>query len=109
MEQEKGFETGQVFGMKKSVEYADGSIVSRQLIKKDNGNVTLFAFDKGEELSEHTSPYDALIQVLEGQARITIGGKDFLLDKEQSIIMPADIPHALFAPERMKMVLIMIR
>jgi quercetin dioxygenase-like cupin family protein len=109
MNQEQGFETGQVFDMKKTVEYADGSIVSRQLIKKDNGNITLFAFDKGEELSEHTSPYDALIQVLEGQVRITIGGKDFLLDAQQSIIMPADIPHALFAPERMKMLLIMIR
>ncbi len=104
-----GFEISEVFRFTDAVDYAGGGIVSRQVIKKEHGNVTLFAFDKGEGLSEHTSPYDALIQVIEGDARITIGGEEFSLTAGDSIIMPADVPHAVFAPQKFKMVLTMIR
>jgi len=106
---QQGFETARIFSFSEIIEYAAGSIVSKQLIKKEHGNVTLFAFDRGEELSEHTSPYDAMIQVIEGKARITIGGKEYLLQAGEGIIMPANIPHAVYAPERFKMVLTMIR
>ena len=89
--------------------YQDGSIVSRVLLKQEKGNVTFFAFDKGQELSEHTAPFDALVQVLEGRAEITIAGQPHELQAGEMIIMPANQPHALKAPERFKMLLTMIR
>ena len=107
--QEKGFETARIFSFRDIIDYAAGSIVSKQMIKKENGNVTLFAFDKGEELSEHTSPYDAMVQVIEGKGKITIGGREHSLEAGEGIIMPANVPHAVYAPERFKMVLTMIR
>ena len=107
--EEKVFDTSQVFAMGRTIHYAPGGIVSKQVIKKEHGNVTLFAFDQHEELSEHTSPYDAMILVVEGEARISIGGKSHHLQEGESIIMPANIPHAVFAPGRFKMVLTMIR
>lgn len=91
------------------VKYQDASIVSRQLIKQSTGNVTLFAFDQGQALSEHTSPFDALVHVLEGQTEITIAGKVHHLAAGQMILMPATQPHALKATTRFKMVLTMIR
>jgi quercetin dioxygenase-like cupin family protein len=91
------------------VEYQEGSVVSRTLLKKDTGTVTLFAFDKDQGLSEHTAPFDAMVQVLEGEAEILLDGKPFLLRGGEMILMPADIPHALRAVERFKMQLIMIR
>lgn len=89
--------------------YQSGSIVSRQITKAEAGNVTLFAFDEGQELSEHTAPFDALVQVLEGQAEILISGQPYQLTDGQSIILPADQPHAVRARGRFKMLLTMIR
>ncbi|MBW7846848.1 MAG: cupin domain-containing protein [Bacteroidales bacterium] len=103
------FEKSVVFSFKDSVAYAESGVVSRQVMKNEKGNVTLFAFSKGEGLSEHTAPFDALVQIVDGTAAIIIGGQRFTLTEGQSIIMPANIPHAVEAPERFKMVLTMIR
>ena len=92
-----------------SIDYQDGAVVSRTLVKKANGNVTLFAFDQGEGLSEHTTPFDALVHVVDGQAHITIGGVGYEVSAGEAIVMPADIPHALKADSRFKMMLTMIR
>jgi len=89
--------------------YQTGSVVSRQITKADAGNVTLFAFDKDQELSEHTAPFDALLHVLEGEAEIKISGKPYHLKAGDAIIMPADEPHAVLALQRFKMLLTMIR
>ena len=97
------------FSFRESVSYSDNAIVSKQVIKKSSGNITLFAFDIGQELSEHTAPFDALVQVLEGEVRIRIGKNDYQLTEGSSIIMPANIPHALFATEKFKMLLTMIK
>jgi quercetin dioxygenase-like cupin family protein len=91
------------------VDYQEASIVSKALIKQPAGNVTLFAFDRGEELSEHTSPYDALVYVLDGVAEIIISGQPYLVRAGEMIIMPADEPHALTAVEPFKMLLVMIK
>jgi quercetin dioxygenase-like cupin family protein len=90
-------------------EYQTGAVVSRQITKSEGGNVTLFAFDEGQELSEHTAPYDALVHVLDGEAEITISGKPYRLDPGEAIIMPANEPHALRATSKFKMLLTMIR
>lgn len=92
-----------------SIAYSPNAVVSKQIIKKETGNVTLFAFDKGERLSEHTAPFDALVQVLDGQVEITLGGKPYVLTVGQSIIMPAGVPHALKALAQFKMLLTMIK
>jgi len=91
------------------VNYQDGSVVSRQITKAEAGNVTLFAFDKDQELSEHTAPFDALVHVLDGNAEIQISGKAFHLKTGEAIIMPANEPHAVKAVTRFKMLLTMIR
>jgi quercetin dioxygenase-like cupin family protein len=91
------------------VEYQKGSIVSRTIIDKPQGTVTLFAFGEGEGLSEHTTPYDAMVQVLDGEVEIKIGDEVFHLDEGEMIVMPADIPHALRALGRFKMLLIMVK
>jgi len=98
-----------VLEVKDLVQYQSGSVVSRQLIKKEVGNVTLFAFDEGEGLSEHTAPYDALVYVYDGEAEVTISGTAFTVSKGQLVIMPADQPHALKAKKSFKMMLVMIR
>jgi quercetin dioxygenase-like cupin family protein len=97
------------FNLEKHVDYADGSVVSKTLIKKDIGNITLFAFDSGQGLSEHTAPFDAVVYILEGQAEITIGGKAQTVIAGEMLIMPANVSHALHASKRFKMLLIMIR
>lgn len=89
--------------------YQDGSVVSRTLINRKTGTITLFAFDSGQALSEHTAPYDALAHILEGDAEITISGKPFALGAGQLILMPANQPHALKALSKFKMLLTMIR
>jgi quercetin dioxygenase-like cupin family protein len=99
----------EILNLNEMVSYQNGSVVSRQITKSDAGNVTLFAFDAGQELSEHTAPFDALVQVLEGEAEIIISGKSFQLGSGQAIIMPANDPHALRAASPFKMLLIMIR
>jgi quercetin dioxygenase-like cupin family protein len=91
------------------VNYQNGSVVSRTLIDKTVGTVTLFAFDQGQGLSEHTAPYDALVHILDGEASITISGKTFRLSAGEITIMPANEPHALSAVTRFKMMLVMIR
>jgi quercetin dioxygenase-like cupin family protein len=91
------------------VDYQPGSIVSREILKKGTGKVTLFAFDAEEGLSEHTSPFDALVQMLEGEAEITIAGKANVVRAGELILMPAHQPHALKALKRFKMILTMIR
>jgi quercetin dioxygenase-like cupin family protein len=91
------------------VSYQDGSIVSREILKKPTGTVTAFAFDDGQGLSEHTAPFDALVQVLEGEVEITISGKPHFLQSGELILMPANQPHALQAFKRFKMLLTMIR
>jgi quercetin dioxygenase-like cupin family protein len=91
------------------VEYAADSIVSKTILDKSVGTITLFAFDKGQKLSEHTVPYDAVVQVIDGTAQLTIGGEDVRVLAGEIIIMPANIPHAVAAEERFKMLLTMIR
>ena len=91
------------------VEYQTGAVVSRQVVKADGGNITLFAFDENQELSEHTAPYDALVEVLDGEVEIKLSGKPFILHSREAIIMPANTPHALLARKKFKMLLTMIR
>lgn len=91
------------------VEYQEGSVVSRTIIKKDTGTVTLFAFDERQELSEHTAPFDALVYVLDGEAEIIISGKALRSKAGEMVIMPANQPHTLKAPKKFKMLLVMIR
>lgn len=97
------------FALADHVDYAEGSVVSKTLLKKDTGTITLFAFDAGQGLSEHTAPFDATVYVVDGQARITIGGEAHQVRAGEAIIMPADVPHAVQAEERFKMLLVMIR
>ncbi|MDD3876247.1 MAG: cupin domain-containing protein [Bacteroidales bacterium] len=103
------FEKGKVFTFNKEVEYANGSIVSKIILKKETGNVTLFSFAQGQNLSEHTAPFDAMVQVIEGIAEVIINKEAFILKQGDTIIMPADIPHAVNAVEKFKMVLTMIK
>lgn len=91
------------------IAYQDGAVVSREIIRKRTGTVTVFAFDKGQGLSEHVAPYDALVHILDGEADIAISGKTSRVAKGEMIIMPANKPHALQAVKRFKMALIMIR
>lgn len=100
---------GQAERLETLVSYADDSVVSKTILDKHAGTLTLFAFDQGQKLSEHTSPYDAVVQVVEGRARLTIGGRDNDVEAGALIIMPANVPHAVTAVERFKMLLIMIR
>lgn len=103
------FEKSKVFSYNESVDYSNGAIVSKTVLKKETGNISLFAFAKGEALSEHTASFDALIQVVDGRGEIIIAGQSFFLESGQCIIMPADIPHAVKAVEKFKMVLTMIK
>ena len=99
----------QAFRLVNKVNYQDGSVVSKEIMKKEAGIVTLFAFDKGQGLSEHTSSFDALVNILDGQAEITISGKPFIVKEGEVIIMPANKPHSVQAKERFKMLLVLIK
>ena len=99
----------QVLKMVDLVSYQDAAVVSRQITKADAGNVTLFAFDAGQELSEHSTPFDALVQVLDGEAEIRISGQSYALAAGDAIVMPGNEPHAVKAVKRFKMLLTMIR
>ena len=103
------FDKGTKFSIKNSIEYNSNAIVSKHILKKSTGNISLFAFDKGEELSEHTAPFDAMVHIVDGKADIIIDGNSYILEANETIIRPANIPHALKAVERFKMVLTMIR
>lgn len=100
---------GEVINLSGLVDYQSGSIVSKEIIKKNTGTVTLFAFDEGQGLSEHTAPFDALVCVLDGEVEITISGKASNLKAGDMIIMPANEPHALKAAKQYKMLLVMIK
>ena len=91
------------------LDYQEGSVVSREIIRKVTGTVTIFAFDKGEGLSEHTAPFDAMVQIIDGKAEIIISGHKNILSSGEMIIMPAHDPHELIALEKFKMILTMIR
>lgn len=106
---EKVFKKGIAMDLDKMIEYSAGGIISKQVLKSKTGNITLFSFDKGQGLSEHVAPFDAMVQILDGKAKITIDGKAVSLKSGQSIIMPADISHALYATEKFKMLLTMIK
>jgi quercetin dioxygenase-like cupin family protein len=95
--------------LKKLIGYQKGSVVSQELVAKKTGTVTLFAFDRGQGLSPHSAPYDALVQVVEGKAEITVGGKKNQVNSGEVILMPAGVPHAVKAVSRFKMVLTMIK
>ncbi len=99
----------QILKMADLAAYQEGSVVSRQITKAEAGNVSLFAFDAGQELSEHTAPYDALVHILDGEAEVRISGVSHLLAAGEAIVMPANEPHALRAVKRFKMLLTMIR
>jgi quercetin dioxygenase-like cupin family protein len=103
------FEKAKVFSFSESVDYSSGGIVSKTVLKKQTGNISLFSFDRGEALSEHTAPFDAVIQVVDGTSEITIGGTPYIVKAGETIIMPANISHSVKAVEKFKMVLTMIR
>ena len=103
------FPKGKIFSFINEIDFAQGSIVSKIILKKETGNVTLFSFDKGQNLSEHTAPFDAMIQVIEGKAEVSLNKVPFILNAGENIIMPANIPHAVDAVEKFKMVLTMIK
>ena len=109
MKKEQTIEKGIPFPLESQVDYASGSVVSKTLLKKDTGNLTLFSFDEGQGLSEHVSPFDAVVYILDGRAEITIGGEMKPVEAGEMLVMPAGIPHALHAAEPFKMLLIMIR
>jgi quercetin dioxygenase-like cupin family protein len=100
---------GTVIELAGGVDVAAGSVVSKTILDKKTGTLTLFAFDKGQGLSEHTSPYDATVQIVEGEAELVVGGKPNRVKAGQLFIMPANVPHSVRAVERFKMLLIMIR
>lgn len=105
----KTIESSVAFKWNECVEYSVNGIVSKRVIDRPTGSVTLFAFDKGQRLSEHSAPFDALVQVTEGEAEIFIGGQPHRLRAGQCIIMPANVPHTVYAIENFKMVLTMIK
>jgi len=100
---------GQATGLVELVNYQDGSIVSKTLLDKTGGTLTLFAFDEGQGLSEHTAPFDALVYIIDGEANITISGNSIQVKQGEMVIMPANQPHALKALHRFKMMLVMIK
>ena len=106
---EGGMPVSEAIDLAKMVQYGDGAVVSRTLMQAAVGTVTVFAFDKGQGLSTHSAPFDALVQILDGSAEITIGEEMVPVSAGESLLMPADIPHALDAPERFKMLLTMIK
>ena len=103
------FNNRKPFIFSNEIDYSEGGIVSKRVLEKSAGNVSLFAFDQGQKLSEHTAPFDAMIQVVEGEAEIVIGGEPNRMTAGETIIMPANIPHAVNSITRFKMVLTMIK
>ena len=101
--------SGEVFELEDLIDYQEGAVVSRTLVDKENVTLTVFAFDHDQTLSEHTAPHDALLQVLDGTAKVIIDEKDYILEEGETIVMPADIPHAVEAETRFKMFLTMVK
>ncbi len=106
---EESLSGAEVFALRELVGYQAGSVVSRTIVQQKTGTVTLFAFDRGQGLSEHTAPFDALVYILDGEAAVTISGREFRLKEGEAVIMPAGEPHALKGSARFKMLLIMIK
>ncbi len=104
-----GYLKGRVLVPREMVEYQEGAVVSREILKGEKGTVTIFSFDRGQGLSEHTAPFDALVQVIEGEAEVRVSGRPHLLKEGEAIIMPANQPHSLHATDRFKMILTLIR
>ena len=104
-----GLPAAQPVELEALVTYQPGGVVSRTLVKQSGGTVTVFAFDKGQSLSEHTAPFDALVQVLDGEVELVIGGKSVPAKAGRSVLMPANVPHAVNATVRFKMLLTMVR
>ncbi len=102
-------EKAKAFRLEDSVQYSNGSVVSKTIIEGSSGSVTLFAFDAGQKLSEHSAPFDAMVQVLDGKVRLTIGGKPVDVSAGETVIMPANIPHSVDAVQKFKMLLTMLR
>lgn len=102
-------DTATAFSLAGLVAYQDGSVVSREIVQKPTGTMTVFAFDKGEGLSEHSAPFDAAVYILDGEAEVRIDGQPHVVKEGEMIIMPANRPHALKALARFKMLLVMIR
>ncbi len=100
---------GEALNLSNLIAYQEGAVVSRTIITKDTGNVTLFAFAQGQGLSEHTAPFDALVYLLDGESEITISGKPIRVKESEMVIMPANEPHALRATKKFKMLLVMIK
>ncbi|MFB6342170.1 cupin domain-containing protein [Saccharicrinis sp. FJH2] len=103
------FDHSKPYVLKESVQYAEGSIVSKIITRNIAGNITLFAFDENQNLSEHTAPFDAIVQILEGNARIIIDKQPYTLSENEMIIMPANMPHAVEADGKFKMLLTMLK
>lgn len=103
------FNKGTILKIDEMIDYSKGGVISKQILKNAAGNITLFSFDEGQGLTEHTAPFDAMVQVLEGEVEIRIGGKPNLLKQGESIIMPANTSHALQAVKAFKMLLTMIK
>ena len=95
--------------LREAVSYQDGSIVSRHILKKPNGNITLFAFDKEQSLTEHTSPFEAVVNIVEGEMEIKIGGEPHTVKEGEIIVLPPNVPHGLIAQQKTKMLLTMIK
>ena len=102
-------EPSQVYDLSTILDYVTGSIVNRTLVKSKAGTVTLFSFDAGQGLSEHSAPYDAMVQVLDGETELTIGGKPVITKRGETVVMPANVPHAVQSSGRSKILLTMIR
>lgn len=107
--EKKGFDHSKKYRLASEAGYSENGIVSKRIIDKKSGTVTLFSFDREQRLSEHSAPYDAMVQVLEGRAEISIGSTPYSLEEGEMIILPANIPHAVYAVDRFKMLLTMIR
>jgi len=99
----------QTYKLDSLTDYAEGAVVSRTIAKNKTGTCTVFAFDSGQGLSEHSAPFDALVQIIDGQALVTIGGEEIAVSKGEMVLMPANIPHALHADNRFKMLLTMFK
>lgn len=107
--EKKTFESAKVYNLKNAVDIAEGGVVSKQFVKNKGGNITFFAFDEGQGLSEHTAPFDAVVQILKGKAEVSVGGIKNIVSEGEMIWMPANVPHALHAPEAFKMCLTMLK
>ena len=99
----------EIFNLDTLIDYQENSVISTEIVKKETGTVTMFAFDEGEGLSEHSAPFDAMVHVIDGTLKLTIAGKEYTLNKGDMIIMPANVPHALYAETKFKMILTMIK